>query len=269
MTKGVSVHIGLNVVDPAKYDGWDGRLEGCVNDANDLEALARGLGYTVHRKLLDADATAANVVDAIRTAASGVRSGDTLFVTYSGHGGQVVDRNRDEKQAGAKPDRRDETWVLYDRMLIDDELAVLWGLLPAGARAVVLSDSCHSGTVSRRDEIARTMPKDRNERYIRANRALYQEIEAGLDKAAVKAGPKAWIVLLSGCQDEEVSFDGARNGAFTGALLQTWNKGAFTGTLAELHRAVAAKLTAQHPNYFVHGGADAAFDAAPALRLGS
>ena len=39
-TKGISLHIGLNRVDPAHYKGWDGALQGCENDANDLRAIA-------------------------------------------------------------------------------------------------------------------------------------------------------------------------------------------------------------------------------------
>jgi hypothetical protein len=42
----------------------------------------------------------------------------------------------------------DETWVCYDRQLIDDQLYELWGKFKASVRILVLSDSCHSGTVS-------------------------------------------------------------------------------------------------------------------------
>ena len=34
--KGVSIHFGLNRVDPDHYQGWDGALQGCVNDARAL-----------------------------------------------------------------------------------------------------------------------------------------------------------------------------------------------------------------------------------------
>lgn len=36
-TKGISLHIGLNRVDPAHYQGWDGKLNGCENDAKSME----------------------------------------------------------------------------------------------------------------------------------------------------------------------------------------------------------------------------------------
>jgi hypothetical protein len=46
-------------------------------------------------------------------------------------------------------DQYDETWMLYDRMLVDDELWALWAELPEGSRIVLFSDSSHSGTVSK------------------------------------------------------------------------------------------------------------------------
>ena len=52
----------------------------------------------------------------------------------------------DPAEAG---DRRSETWVLWDRQLVDDELYALWGLFRPASGSSVVSDSCHSGTVSR------------------------------------------------------------------------------------------------------------------------
>lgn len=61
------------------------------------------------------------MISAISRATQKLQSGDTLFVTYSGHGGQVPDEFDEEK------DRLDETWVLNDRQLLDDKLYTLWG----------------------------------------------------------------------------------------------------------------------------------------------
>ena len=269
MGKGVSVHIGLNVVDPGKYGGWNGQLAGCINDANAMEAVASQLGYAAADKLIDGEATAANVIEALEMAASQVEAGDTLLVTYSGHGGQVRDLNKDES-SGPRPDRKDETWVLFDRMVLDDELNVVWTSLPPGARVIVVSDSCHSGSVTREiGDVVRTMPADKNEAHVKANRALYQEIAASVSKDAASAVPAARVVLVSGCQDDEVSYDGKKNGAFTEALLKTWNKGKFKGTITELHQKTTGRLTRQHPNLFVIGGPDPTFDTAPALRIGA
>ncbi len=37
MAKGVSVHIGVNEVDPAHYGGWSGKLNACEADAENYE----------------------------------------------------------------------------------------------------------------------------------------------------------------------------------------------------------------------------------------
>lgn len=143
MARGMSIHIGLNHVNPAAYSGWDGALAGCINDATDMKAIADGLGYSPSLLLTDSQATCARVTCEIGMAAQQLTTGDTLLLTYSGHGGQVPDVNGDE------PDGQNETWVLWDRQLIDDELAALWCRFTAGVRIFMLSDSCHSGTVLR------------------------------------------------------------------------------------------------------------------------
>ena len=51
-------------------------------------------------------------------------------------------------------DQLDETWVLYDRQLLDDELYDLWCRFAPGVRILMISDSCHSGTVSRAVDMA-------------------------------------------------------------------------------------------------------------------
>ena len=45
MPKGLSLHIGLNFVDPNHYQGWDGQLAACEFDAKDMSALAKKKGF--------------------------------------------------------------------------------------------------------------------------------------------------------------------------------------------------------------------------------
>lgn len=35
--KAISLHLGLNLVDPAHYEGWDGPLSACELDAHDTQ----------------------------------------------------------------------------------------------------------------------------------------------------------------------------------------------------------------------------------------
>src|SRR4029453_4349038 len=179
MAAAISLHIGLNRVDPIHYQGWNGQLTACEADAKDMDALAKKQRFASRTMLLTKAATAEAVSDAILGAAKTLKSGDLFFLTYSGHGGQVNDPNSEER------DRMDGTWVCYDRQLIDDELYELWGKFKSGVRIIVLSDSCHSGTVLR--EIPefisggpriRAMPTVVARKVQKANAALYRKIQS-------------------------------------------------------------------------------------------
>jgi hypothetical protein len=269
MARGISLHIGLNHVDPAHYQGWDGALVACHADSEDMEAIAKGAGFDT-TLVQSAAATRSTVISAIERAAQGLESGDIFFISYAGHGGRVPDKNHDEA------DRMDETWCLYDGELIDDELAVLWAGFAQGVRVLVVSDSCHSGTVTRAviDESQldplgmrrRFMPRDVALRVYRANRDFYDEIAAELPPAAPAIA--ASVRLISGCQDNQYSNDGDFNGLFTGTLLRVWNDGRFEGNYRELHQQILALMPAwQSPNHDVIGSYDTDYDAQRPFRI--
>ena len=271
MAKGISIHIGLNTVDPAHYNGWDGQLQACEYDAKDMQAIAEAKGFE-STIMLSQEATAETVSEAIRRAAGDLDKGDLLFLTYSGHGGQVPDTNSDEKG-----DATDETWVLYDRQLVDDELFSLWAEFDAGVRIFVLSDSCHSGSVTRDlfnalvpqivekgmvdDASPRTkdLPRDVQDATYRANEDLYRQIQSSHESGEdVDVG--ATILLISGCQDNQLSLDGDRNGLFTQTLLGVWDDGSWEGGHRRFWKAIGAKMPpTQSPNFFSTGVRDPAF----------
>jgi hypothetical protein len=109
-----------------------------------MAAIARSQGCASIKALLTEQATAGAFIDEMLVLARELQPGDFLFLSYSGHGGQVPDLDGDEENDGL-----DETWCLYDRMLIDDELFKLFSHFVAGVRIFMLSDSCHSGSVAR------------------------------------------------------------------------------------------------------------------------
>ncbi|MFB2970355.1 caspase family protein [Aerosakkonema sp. BLCC-F183] len=236
--KGLSLHIGLNKIDKKSYDPLlVPDLKACEFDAIDMENLAKKIGYETSI-LLSAQATYETVVQAIINAASQLKSGDIFLLTYSGHGSQVLDRNGDES------DGLDETWVLYDRQIVDDELYELWSKFKAGVRIVVVSDSCHSGSVTRSG-----VPVEEN----------LTAIKNGLKEKSIPVC-QACGILLSGCQDSQVAMDGDRNGLFTQKLLEVWSDGKFVGAYRQFRDAIAAKLPKrQSPNYFTFGKASTNF----------
>jgi len=280
MPRGVSLHIGLNRVDPAHYQGWDGALTACEFDANDMRAIAERQGFEP-RSLLTQEATSDAVLTAIERAAGELGQGDLFLCTYSGHGGQVPDRNGDEE------DRSDETWVAYDRQIVDDELYALWDKFAPGARLFVLSDSCHSGTVVRDIEAAvpepvsttekaaaesprhKALPRDVMIATYRANARLYDAIQERLP-GAEQVDPAATVLLISGCRDDQLSLDGFSNGLFTENLRAVWDDGAWEGGgHAQFREAIRARMPAkQQPNYFRVGAANPGFEQQKPFTIG-
>jgi metacaspase-1 len=329
-----SIHIGLNYVDPAGYNGWNGKLSGCINDATDMQAMADSLGYS-STKLIDSDATTYRVVSEIGQAARELESGDILFLSYSGHGGQFQD------VTGEEDDNLDETWCLWDRQLIDDELYCLWSRFNPGVRVVVLSDSCHSGTVARmlktvedltqKVSRSREAPSPEHQATIEAlTRAIGIEPEELANAAArgcrkaptrslarsrsatpVQSGPatslfgvprcmpadvqelvnetqreantaaqylagpseranvSATVILVSGCQDDQLSMDGTGNGLFTEKVKAVWNDGGFSGSYEDFCNAIKSRMPAkQQPNYFVVGTSNPTFEAQNPFEIG-
>lgn len=334
--RGRSVHIGLNVVDNDAYGVAVPPLRGCENDARAMQALAEAQGFST-TLLRNEQGTAENVIGAIRDAAEDLTTGDFFLLTYAGHGSQVPDI------AGDEADGMDETWVLYDRQLIDDELYALWGEFPPGVRILVVSDSCHSGTVARmlrlpyqvlagtvpdspdsgfmlesrvgvppwarhdlagwrrlRDSVravipgavgelrgepglrladpeldsyvdgvleqlpevntvtiapeervrTRDLPLDLAHRDFTNRLPDYRQVKVAASQARP---PRAHVLLLAACQDEQLALDGARNGLFTQCLLAVWDGGRYDGVgYQQFHQRILNRLTApqQTPKLF-------------------
>ena len=274
MARGISLHIGLNKVDPDQYGGWDGTLNACESDANDMKAIADSRGFESNI-LLTSDASADAVLAAIDGAAGELESGDIFLLTYSGHGGQVPDRDNEGETDGS-----DETWVGYDREIVDDELFARWAKFKPGVRILVLSDSCHSGTVTRRidadipNPVAtresaesqsprfRAMPRDVMIATYRAHADLYDEIQE--EAPSVDEGEVgATVLLISGCRDDQLSLDGFSNGLFTENLLAVWDDGKFGGGggYKQFHEAIRSRMPdEQQPNYSRVGAENEGFE---------
>jgi metacaspase-1 len=260
--KGYSLHIGLNSVNPAHYSGWSGPLKACEADANDMEHIAQSQGYTKITKLLTAQGTRAGVINTLNSYATKLVAGDILFISYSGHGGQIPD------YSGEEADNMDETWCLYDGQLTDDELKIQWNKFAKGVRIFVLSDSCHSGTVTRdalvRDSIngklgtARAMPSEVALKTYRDNKLTYDKIQAAVAASGIQYvmlnDVQPNVRLISGCQDNQLSYDGTFNGLFTSNLLKAWNNGAFVGNYTQFYNKIMTFMPSyQSPNHYVIG----------------
>ncbi len=275
MPLGVSLHIGLNSVDPGHYQGWSGPLVACEADARDMSAIAAGSGFKPEI-VLTRSATRAVVEERIAAAAGSCAAGDIFLLTYSGHGGQVPDLNGDEA------DGRDETWCLFDGQLIDDEIYHALSAFSPGVRILVLSDSCHSGSITKNlavmeslkgestSDSYRAMPTDLCFAVYEAHKAFYQPILLDPTLVDARSTIKASALLISGCQDNQLSRDGPFNGAFTGALKRVLERRQVPGRLQRfppIHPAAAADRSIAE--FLLGGQGRSAFSSATALHGGS
>ena len=213
--------------------GHGNDLSGCTNDAEDWTAALTARGYTV-TKMLDATATGENITTGIAELVANAKRGDSVVITYSGHGTWVPDTSGDE------PDGRDEAICpvdLWDHGVItDDTLHDLFSAHEPGVRAVFISDSCHSGSVSRfapplRPDYDPTEPilAHRRPRYL-APEAFLTAFDlrraARVEHRALAGRPRFANLLIAGCKDGEYSYDawfgGRANGAFTRAALDAF-----------------------------------------------
>lgn len=280
--KGISLHIGLNSVDPSHYGGWSGPLQACERDARSMSEIAEYSNFET-RVLLTENATLAAVISSISHIAHELNSGDFFFLTYSGHGGQVPDKNRDE------PDAQDETWCLYDSQLIDDQIFMLLSKFKSGVRIFVMSDSCHSGTVLKQKSLPpkecleflnedlnitvlpyKVMPSDIALKTYDQNKDYYDPILKDRNLIKTQENIQASAILISGCQDYQLSLDGTFNGMFTGAVLYTWNDGEFAGNYRSFRDNVTSHIHPsydQTPNYYVVGQNTSGFENQAILRI--
>ena len=247
-----SLHIGIN-----DYPGTGMDLSGCVNDANDWEETLEARGFQT-TSLLDGEASKSNMIEAILKIVDDTGRDDITVITYSGHGTWVPDEDDDEV------DGRDEALCPHDitqgQVLTDDELYEIFSERKRGARIIVISDSCHSGTVVRACNLMPGTASDSwkfqkirflaPEFYIRGDKVRLRRARQ-VEKIKASAKIRAAAVLLSGCKDDEYSYDAwfneRANGAFTYVALQTLKSLPKTATYRDWHREIRKILP--HVNY--------------------
>lgn len=275
MPKQYSLSIGLNKVNPADYDGeWDGYLPCCEKDAEDIDSLAKSLGYKKRILLTTKKATRNNVLKAFKDAAKDLKKGDLFVIYYSGHGGQVTDVNGDEADA------YDETWCLYNGQLIDDEIYYAFSSFKECVRIFMLSDSCHSGTVAKvammnadesigplKKKMYKFMPDEVTGKAYLRKRTLYDKIQSN-DLMKI-SNPKnkdyafstrASVKLISGCQDNQYSQAGAINSVFTAMMMKVWKNGSFKGNYKLFHKKILDLMPPdQTPRLYNVGARDTDF----------
>jgi hypothetical protein len=90
--------------------------------------------------------------------------------------------------------------------------------------------------------------------------ATYDRIQKSV-KPNAEESVQGSVILISGCQDNQLSADGDFNGLFTASLLRVWKEGQFRGNYRRFHAAIVRQMPPdQTPNFFVVGAPNRAFE---------
>lgn len=236
MPKGLSIHIGINA---RPQDCCStGTLLGAEQDARDMARIA---GHHDFRVIVPpaGPATLVWLLPELRKAATDLVKGDILLLTFSGHG------CRAPKGVGVT-DRYSDSWCLADGKLTDRDLYTELAEFDAGVRVVVVSDSCHSGSVlggfakSSQEEFRAKwdawwewlrvrMPTDKGDRLAPEALELLRVPLRPSEKSI-----RANVLILAASRGDQSAQDGERNGLFTAMLLKAWDNGRFEGTYSDL-----------------------------------
>lgn len=183
-------------------------------DTKDWESF--GIGTFLREDFLGGKVlpTKNNITNAMEWLVKDAKSGDRLFLFFAGHGGQIKDKDGDEK----KTDKLDEyIATMDDKKLTDDEMhGILIKGLPKGVRLNAVFDCCHSGTIL-------------DLRYL--------ENKGKLRTNTSKHDSDAHVVLLSGCKDNETADDSDWDDNTKSTNLGLLAGGLFTHALAKYHNA--------------------------------
>lgn len=189
--------IGVTSLIPPAYGGYEGLLHGTKNDAVELMCRFSDKGYKA-RILIDGDASASRFTEEVERLANEAKSKDLVIITLSGHGGQLRDSLIIDERDG-----KDEYFCFVERPMKDDEMNYLFSKFKRGVRLLVINDSCHSGSQYKstmEDKIMGAVPK------VVPNYAIAKS--ASKEKFDVKI--KCGLHYIAGCEDKEVSYDGAK-----------------------------------------------------------
>lgn len=202
----LGLHVGLNAVQASAYNGWDGELYAAVADARCHAALFAQHGYTT-RALLNEAATLRNWRTELASLAKTVSAGDTLVLTFSGHGsrapGWIFATYR-------------EALCLYDGQFSDQELHAALGQFAPGVHVAVILDCCHSGGMDRAVPAWNAEGVTRGRACPRYVAEAVAPAEVPVERGRIAAS----VALLTACRDYETALDGWSNGAFTGSQLR-------------------------------------------------
>ena len=240
------------------------KLKGAVNDVENMKrVLVERFGFPDDGKhilaLKNEQATRDAILKAMEQHLIAKAMPDSIVVFhYSGHGSQKVDDNGDEM------DGYDETLVTYDsghqnpypnRDITDDELYdFLNQLTNKTPNVTFIFDSCHSGTITRGADLARTVERDN--RRPAGQRPAPTASARGVDEGKSGMRPaNARYAIISGSRTDEYSYEmgvglksyGALTWCLADQIRQTGANATYRDIMDLVKAHVTARYSSQHP----------------------
>ncbi|GMM34807.1 Ca(2+)-dependent cysteine protease [Saccharomycopsis crataegensis] len=250
--------VGIN------YIGTKNQLRGCINDVHNVSKFLQKHGYKESDiVVLTDDQTNSralpkkqNILDGMKWLVKGAQANDSLFFHYSGHGGQVEDKDGDEYDGYDEciyPMDFDSAGEIIDDIMHD----ILVKSLPAGCRLTALFDCCHSGSALDLPYTYSTKGIEKEPNVAaEAGQGLLSAVTSYMSGDTVSAITKAFgavgtfmqgdnnsaiektkktktspadVIMLSGCKDDQTSADASEGGQATGAMSYAFIKVMDTG----------------------------------------
>lgn len=274
--RGWALNVGLNGLSADYYGQSFKPLEGAENDAVAMQAIARERDFEKCVLLLGKQATLETTMSEIRAAADDLHDGDFFFLSFAGHGSEISPRwiqSLDPPPPSVGDKEHVQTWLLWDRELLDKELRLVWTRFNPGVRILVVLDSCHSYSAWKSllvqlqgdstdtpapEGEPRVLSDSAQEVILDSDRAYYAaKLREALSEADLKRGTVANLLFLTACLDDQRAQDGTPNGVFTGALLSTLQDKApdsYTTLLPAVVERVAARTLQQTPRLTPYPG---------------
>lgn len=206
------------------------KLTGAANDARDIAGALERLGAEVEL-LLDEEATRRTVTEAFRRQSGRAGPGDLFVFTYAGHGLQ-----EDEAIPGDETDGKDETLVFagFDwtgdaaaERLRDNEIGALLAEINPQSRALIVVDSCHSGTMTRAVDVRGASLTTRFGGIGRISKDPLSKPAAATKGKDLMSAPN--VVFVAAARDDEqipeVEIDGQMRGAVSWTVARALDGG--------------------------------------------
>jgi Caspase domain len=220
---GIDDYIHFLPIDPAKPVAGHFDLQGAVNDATSIRDALRRLDVDLPdaHVLLDQAATLPAFEAAWADVTAQAEPGDTIFVTYAGHGGQEREASLPMDEA----DGMDETLMFADfdpanprvGRLNDDQLRAMLEAVPQ-FQIIWVMDSCHSAGLERSiTATAAGLSRSGGVWDIPVD-PLPTELASGTGDSDAPVLPNVTQILATATEDllvQETAFDGEPHGALS------------------------------------------------------